>query len=84
MKGKKRKGADEPEEPNSGKPTDRVPGKVPCEEELDRSKPTRLEGWKPPAGGHTEQGILPRAKSTHHWVSRSCETERPRPSPSSL
>ncbi|GFH12212.1 hypothetical protein HaLaN_07852, partial [Haematococcus lacustris] len=50
----------------SGKPTDRVPGKVvtvdefrtsricsilnspqPCEEELDSSKPTRLEGWKP-------------------------------------
>ncbi|KAJ9522954.1 hypothetical protein QJQ45_023754 [Haematococcus lacustris] len=51
---------------NSGEPTDRVPGQVvtvdefrtsstmnspqPCEEELDRSKPTRLEGWKPPAG----------------------------------
>ncbi|KAJ9532119.1 hypothetical protein QJQ45_003829 [Haematococcus lacustris] len=54
---------------NSGKPTDRVPGKVvtvdefrtsrvsailnspqPCEEELDRSKPTRLEGWKPKPG----------------------------------
>ncbi|GFH16224.1 uncharacterized protein HaLaN_12605 [Haematococcus lacustris] len=54
------------ERPNSGKPTDRVPGKVvtvdefrtsrvssamntplPCEVELDRSKPTRLEGWKP-------------------------------------
>ncbi|KAJ9526089.1 hypothetical protein QJQ45_009537 [Haematococcus lacustris] len=57
------------ERPNSGKPTDRVPGKVvtvdefrtsrvssilnspqPCEEELDRSKPTRLEGWKPKPG----------------------------------
>ncbi|KAJ9518537.1 hypothetical protein QJQ45_018553 [Haematococcus lacustris] len=57
------------ERANSGKPTDRVPGKVvtvdefrtsrvssamnspqPCVEELDRSKPTRLEGWKPPAG----------------------------------
>ncbi|KAJ9532090.1 hypothetical protein QJQ45_003805 [Haematococcus lacustris] len=54
---------------NSGKPTDRVPGKVvtvdefrtsrvssilnspqPCEEELDSSKPTRLEGWKPKPG----------------------------------
>ncbi|KAJ9507020.1 hypothetical protein QJQ45_004704 [Haematococcus lacustris] len=54
------------ERANSGKPTDRVPGKVvtvdefrtsrvsamlnspqPCEEELDPSKPTRLEGWKP-------------------------------------
>ncbi|KAJ9527928.1 hypothetical protein QJQ45_005622 [Haematococcus lacustris] len=57
------------ERPNSGKPTDRVPGKVvtvdefrtsrvsailnspqPCEEELDSSKPTRLEGWKPKPG----------------------------------
>ncbi|KAJ9505397.1 hypothetical protein QJQ45_009574 [Haematococcus lacustris] len=57
------------ERPNSGKPTDRVQGKVvtvdefrtsrvssilnspqPCEEELDRSKPTRLEGWKPKPG----------------------------------
>ncbi|KAJ9509975.1 hypothetical protein QJQ45_011425 [Haematococcus lacustris] len=92
MKGKERKGADEPkiaqtrgfgtrggwgpkavlqacrkvvERANSGKPTDRVPGKVvtvdefrtrrvssamnspqPCEAGLDRSKPTRLEGWK--------------------------------------
>ncbi|KAJ9519241.1 hypothetical protein QJQ45_017901 [Haematococcus lacustris] len=54
---------------NSGKPTDRVTGKVvtvdefrtsrvslilnspqPCEEELDNSKPTRLEGWKPKPG----------------------------------
>ncbi|GFH26107.1 hypothetical protein HaLaN_24198 [Haematococcus lacustris] len=54
------------ERANSGKPTDRVPGKVvtvnefrtsrvssamnspqPCEAELDRSKPTRLKGWKP-------------------------------------
>ncbi|KAJ9508989.1 hypothetical protein QJQ45_001440 [Haematococcus lacustris] len=57
------------ERANSGKPTDRVPGKVvtvdefrtsrvssilnspqPCEEELDSSKPTRLEGWKPKPG----------------------------------
>ncbi|KAJ9531579.1 hypothetical protein QJQ45_014956, partial [Haematococcus lacustris] len=48
------------ERPNSGKPTDRVPGKVvtvdefrtsrPCEEELDSSKPTRPEGWKPKPG----------------------------------
>ncbi|KAJ9510282.1 hypothetical protein QJQ45_015747 [Haematococcus lacustris] len=57
------------ERANSGKPTDRVPGRVvtvdefrtsrvsailnspqPCEEELDRSKPTRLEGWKPKPG----------------------------------
>ncbi|KAJ9512216.1 hypothetical protein QJQ45_012768 [Haematococcus lacustris] len=56
------------ERPNSGKPTNRQPGKVvtvdefrtsrvssamnspqPCEE-LDRSKPTRLEGWKPQPG----------------------------------
>ncbi|GFH30350.1 hypothetical protein HaLaN_29185 [Haematococcus lacustris] len=53
------------ERANSGKPTDRVPGKVvtvdefrtsrvssamnspqPCESGLDRSKHTRLEGWK--------------------------------------
>ncbi|KAJ9526040.1 hypothetical protein QJQ45_009468 [Haematococcus lacustris] len=52
------------ERANSGKPTDRVPGRVvtvdefrtsrvssamnspqPCEEELDRSKPARLEAW---------------------------------------
>ncbi|KAJ9505281.1 hypothetical protein QJQ45_011696 [Haematococcus lacustris] len=57
------------ERANSGKPTDRVPGKVvtvdefrtsrissimnspqPCEAELDRSKPARLEGWKPQPG----------------------------------
>ncbi|KAJ9530147.1 hypothetical protein QJQ45_023432 [Haematococcus lacustris] len=57
------------ERPNSGRPTDRVKGKVvtvdefrtsrvssamnspqPCEEELDLSKPTRLEGWKPQPG----------------------------------
>ncbi|KAJ9509999.1 hypothetical protein QJQ45_011662 [Haematococcus lacustris] len=57
------------ERPNSGKPTDRVPGKVvtvdefrtsrvssilnspqPCEEDLDSSKPTRPEGWKPKPG----------------------------------
>ncbi|KAJ9507158.1 hypothetical protein QJQ45_004842 [Haematococcus lacustris] len=52
------------ERANSGRPTDRVPGKVatvdefrtsssimnspqPWEEQLDRSKPTRPEGWKP-------------------------------------
>ncbi|KAJ9510994.1 hypothetical protein QJQ45_027884 [Haematococcus lacustris] len=45
---------------NSGKPTDRVPGKVvtvgefrtnrPCKEELDSSKPTRPEDWKPKPG----------------------------------
>ncbi|KAJ9525801.1 hypothetical protein QJQ45_009319 [Haematococcus lacustris] len=54
------------ERANSGKPTDRVPGRVvtvdefrtsrvssilnspqPCEEELDSSKPTRPEDWKP-------------------------------------
>ncbi|KAJ9507285.1 hypothetical protein QJQ45_006356 [Haematococcus lacustris] len=54
------------ERANSGRPTDRLPGKVvtvdefrtsrvssimnspqPCEEQLDRSKPTRPEGWKP-------------------------------------
>ncbi|KAJ9508508.1 hypothetical protein QJQ45_012049 [Haematococcus lacustris] len=33
------------ERPNSGKPTDR-----PCEEELDSSKPTRPEDWKPKPG----------------------------------
>ncbi|KAJ9517026.1 hypothetical protein QJQ45_009106 [Haematococcus lacustris] len=57
------------ERPNSGKPADRVPGKVvtvdefrtsrvssilnspqPCEEELDSSKPTRPEDWKPKPG----------------------------------
>ncbi|KAJ9524882.1 hypothetical protein QJQ45_002980 [Haematococcus lacustris] len=57
------------ERPNSGKPIDRVPGKVvtvdefrtsrvssimnipqPCEEELDSSKPTRPEDWKPKPG----------------------------------
>ncbi|KAJ9518129.1 hypothetical protein QJQ45_010118 [Haematococcus lacustris] len=57
------------ERANSGKPTDRVKGKLvtvddirtsrvssamnspqPCEEELDRSKPTRTEGWKPQPG----------------------------------
>ncbi|KAJ9526743.1 hypothetical protein QJQ45_017511 [Haematococcus lacustris] len=57
------------ERANSGKPIDRVPGKVvtvdefrtsrvssilnspqPCEEELDSSKPTRPEGWKPKPG----------------------------------
>ncbi|KAJ9509236.1 hypothetical protein QJQ45_001705 [Haematococcus lacustris] len=57
------------ERPNSGKPTDRVPGRVVtadefrtsrvssilnspqlCEEELDSSKPTRPEDWKPKPG----------------------------------
>ncbi|KAJ9509546.1 hypothetical protein QJQ45_001988 [Haematococcus lacustris] len=59
------------ERPNSGKPTDRLPGKVvtveefrtsmnspqPCEEELDRSKPTRPEGWKPQPG-QVQHGLL--------------------------
>ncbi|GFH24557.1 hypothetical protein HaLaN_22375 [Haematococcus lacustris] len=36
------------------------------------------------AGGHTEQGFLARAWSTQQWASRSCETEHPRPKPSSL
>ncbi|KAJ9522124.1 hypothetical protein QJQ45_005152 [Haematococcus lacustris] len=45
--------------PNSGKPTDRVPGKVvtPCEEELDSSKPTRPEDWKPKPG-HVQNRLL--------------------------
>ncbi|KAJ9531419.1 hypothetical protein QJQ45_006869 [Haematococcus lacustris] len=62
------------ERPNSGKPTDRVPGKVvtvdefrtsrvssamnipqPCDVGLDRSKPTRPEGWKP---GHVQHRLL--------------------------
>ncbi|KAJ9505395.1 hypothetical protein QJQ45_009569 [Haematococcus lacustris] len=62
------------ERPNSGRPTDRLKGKVvtvdefrtsrvssamnrpqPCEDELDRSKPTRLEG------GNTEDRLLPKA-----------------------
>ncbi|GFH16780.1 hypothetical protein HaLaN_13271 [Haematococcus lacustris] len=83
------------ERPISGRPTDRVKGKVvtvdelrtcrvssamnnpqPCEEELDRSKPTRPEGWKPEAGGNTEEWLLPRARSTRQWASRSCETEQ--------
>ncbi|GFH15806.1 hypothetical protein HaLaN_12107 [Haematococcus lacustris] len=48
-------------EAKSGKQTDKLPGKLaavdelssavnspqPCEEELDRSNPTRPEGWKP-------------------------------------
>ncbi|KAJ9509928.1 hypothetical protein QJQ45_011473 [Haematococcus lacustris] len=57
------------ERPNTGKPIDRVPGRVvtvdefrtsrvssilnspqPCEEELDSSKPTRPEDWKPKPG----------------------------------
>ncbi|KAJ9509260.1 hypothetical protein QJQ45_001692 [Haematococcus lacustris] len=70
--------------PNSGKPTDRVPGRVvtvdkfrtsrvsailnspqPCEEELDRSKPTRLEGWKPKPGQATPGDL-------GKWVDRDC------------
>ncbi|KAJ9516389.1 hypothetical protein QJQ45_011066 [Haematococcus lacustris] len=79
MKGKKRKGAVEPKQPNPKVPKPKrkdkpdnwvgVPGKVvtvdefrtsrvsstlnspqPCEEQLDSSRPTRLEDWKPPAG----------------------------------
>ncbi|GFH27908.1 uncharacterized protein HaLaN_26300, partial [Haematococcus lacustris] len=57
------------ERPNSGRPTDRLPGKVvtvdefstsrvssamnspqPCEAGLDRSKPTRPEGWESQPG----------------------------------
>ncbi|KAJ9527266.1 hypothetical protein QJQ45_025524 [Haematococcus lacustris] len=71
------------ERANSGKPTDRVQGKVvtvdefrtsrvssilnspqPCEEELDRSKPTRLEGWKPKS--QATPGKLGK------WVDRDC------------
>ncbi|KAJ9514924.1 hypothetical protein QJQ45_028656 [Haematococcus lacustris] len=71
------------ERPNSGKPTDRVPGKVvtvdefrtsrvssamnspqPCEVELERSKPTRLEGWKPQPG-QVQNRFL-------RWVDRDC------------
>ncbi|KAJ9514204.1 hypothetical protein QJQ45_012179 [Haematococcus lacustris] len=75
------------ERPNSGKPTDRVPGKVvtvdefrtsrvssamnspqPCEAELDRSKPTRLKGWKPQPGQlhQATPGDLGK------WVDRDC------------
>ncbi|GFH06417.1 hypothetical protein HaLaN_01044 [Haematococcus lacustris] len=36
------------------------------------------------AGGNTEERLLPRARRTQHWASRSCETEHPRPQPSSL
>ncbi|KAJ9532527.1 hypothetical protein QJQ45_010600 [Haematococcus lacustris] len=69
------------ERANSGKPTDRVPGKVvtvdefrtsrvssamnspqPCEAELDRSKPTRLEGWKPQPG-QVQNRLLRSARS---------------------
>ncbi|GFH18378.1 hypothetical protein HaLaN_15173 [Haematococcus lacustris] len=65
------------ERANSGKPTDRVPGKVvtvdefrtsrvssilnspqPCEEELDSSKPTRPEDWKPKPGQGKEYPAL--------------------------
>ncbi|KAJ9518781.1 hypothetical protein QJQ45_026057 [Haematococcus lacustris] len=72
------------ERASSGKPTDRVPGKMvtvdefhtsrvssamnspqPCEEELDGSKPTRLEGWKPPAGQATPGDL-------GKWVDRDC------------
>ncbi|KAJ9517994.1 hypothetical protein QJQ45_004335 [Haematococcus lacustris] len=121
----------------------------PCEEELDRSKPTRPEAWKPRPGQvqhrllrsawskrfeapmrglmwcpeldqatpgdlgkwvdrdcnaalnlqragerkwrhwscvfrNTKQRLLPRARGTQQWASRSCETEHPRPKPSSL
>ncbi|KAJ9525549.1 hypothetical protein QJQ45_003094 [Haematococcus lacustris] len=72
------------ERPNSGKPTDRVPGKVvtvnefrtnrvsstlnspqPCEEELDSSKPTRPENWKPKPGQATPGDL-------GKWVDRDC------------
>ncbi|KAJ9505448.1 hypothetical protein QJQ45_028706 [Haematococcus lacustris] len=69
------------ERPNSGKPTDRVSGKVvtvddfrtsrvsaamnspqPCERKLDRSKPTRPEGWKLQPG-HVQDRLLQSAWS---------------------
>ncbi|KAJ9528071.1 hypothetical protein QJQ45_005733 [Haematococcus lacustris] len=72
------------ERANSGKPTDRVPGKVvtvdefrtsrvssilnspqPCEEELDSSKPTRLEGWR-------KQLHQATPKDLGKWVDRDC------------
>ncbi|KAJ9527906.1 hypothetical protein QJQ45_005638 [Haematococcus lacustris] len=79
------------ERANSGKPTDRVPGKVvtvdefrtsrvssainspqPCEAELDRSKPTRLEGWKP----HLLRSLVALHQATPgdlgKWVDRDC------------
>ncbi|GFH08861.1 hypothetical protein HaLaN_03896 [Haematococcus lacustris] len=34
----------------------------PCEEELDRSKPTRLEGWKPKPGGNTKEWLPAKGK----------------------
>ncbi|KAJ9523450.1 hypothetical protein QJQ45_005359 [Haematococcus lacustris] len=76
--------------PNSGKPTDRLSGKVmtvdefrtsrvrsamncpqPCEEELDRSKPTRPEGWKSQPAPQAAKRIKPpkskagKAKGSH-------------------
>ncbi|KAJ9522396.1 hypothetical protein QJQ45_008313 [Haematococcus lacustris] len=89
------------ERPNSGKPTDRVPGKVvtvnefrhsrvssimnspqPCEEELDSSKPTRPEDWKPKPG-QAQDRLLRSAWSKRFeapatpgdlgkWVDRDC------------
>ncbi|KAJ9525510.1 hypothetical protein QJQ45_003257 [Haematococcus lacustris] len=35
------------------------------------------------AGGNTEEDFLPRARNTLHWASRCCESEPPRPKPSS-
>ncbi|KAJ9509959.1 hypothetical protein QJQ45_011440 [Haematococcus lacustris] len=75
------------ERPNSGKPTDRVPGRVvtvdefrtsrvgsimnspqPCEEELDSSKPTRPEDWKPKPG-QVQNRLL---RDLGEWVDRDC------------
>ncbi|KAJ9526190.1 hypothetical protein QJQ45_009654 [Haematococcus lacustris] len=77
------------ERPNSGRPTDRLPGKVvavdefrtsrvssamnspqPCEAELDRSKPTRPEDWKPKPG--QVQHRLLRSAWSKRWVDRDC------------
>ncbi|GFH11401.1 hypothetical protein HaLaN_06892 [Haematococcus lacustris] len=35
-------------------------------------------------GGNAEERLLSKARSTQHLASRSWETERPRPKPSSL
>ncbi|GFH13795.1 hypothetical protein HaLaN_09745 [Haematococcus lacustris] len=39
----------------------------PCEEELDRSKPTRLEGWKPPAGQVKNHLLRPPLGTLANW-----------------
>ncbi|KAJ9510275.1 hypothetical protein QJQ45_015736 [Haematococcus lacustris] len=70
------------ERPNSGKPTDRVPGRVvtvdefrtsrPCEEELDSSKPTRPEDWKPKPGQVQNRLLRPPPGDLGKWVDRDC------------